>query len=66
MADVTVDNYFVVRVSRLAKDTANISGYQLVDSNTITALETAFTSYFGNVYSLFYANSTTTVEATIV
>jgi hypothetical protein len=66
MADVTVDNYIVVRISRIAKDTANIDGYQLVDSNTVTSLETAFTAYFGNIYSLFYSNSTTTVEATIL
>lgn len=66
MADVTVDNYIVVRISRLARDTANIDGYQLVDSNTVTALETAFTAQFGNIYSLFYANSTTTVDVTIL
>lgn len=66
MADVTLTANLLIRVSRLAKDGANIAGYQLVTSNLQTAVQIGITNYITANYSYTYPTGQATVIVEII
>jgi len=61
MPDSLVDNYLLIRVSLLIRETANVETVTLITSNLVSATNAYVTSTFVPLYANAYANSVMTI-----